>query len=161
MPRYKNELKLETDGTEDFRVAIRELRRANRDLPNEFLKSVREVARGVRDLAKVRALEEPSRGVGHTGLRASVSRGVKIINIDNGIRILTEARERDEAIIPRGMDNDKGWRHPVFGNRNNWVRQRSGENSWFMDSMQQAERPLTLRLVRNLNDAADRIGNAT
>lgn len=130
-------------------------------MPDDNLRSVREVARGVRDLARVRALEEPTRRTGHTGLRRNISRGVKIINIPGGLRVITEVPEEDQAIIPRGMDNARGWRHPVFGNRNNWVTQTSGSDSWFIDSMRSGYEPLRNRLIEDVNDAAERIAVAT
>lgn len=161
MARYRSELKIESDGTEDFRVAIRELRRADRSLPDEFLRSIKEVARGLRDAAKVKALAQPSEGKGHTGLRQSVAKGVRIIPIPEGVRVITESRERDEAIIPRGMDMRKGWRHPVFGNMNRWVRQTSGTDSWFMDTMRSGQEPIRNRLINDINDAAERIARAS
>lgn len=161
MKRYRNELGINIDDGRDFHNAIRELKRADRDLPDDFVKSIREVARGLRDLAKARALLEPSRGTGHTGLRQSISRGVKNVNIEGGIRVITQSREQDEAIIPRGMDTTRGWRHPVFGHMNRWVRQTSGTESWFMDTMKDGREPIRNRIINNINDAADRIARAS
>jgi hypothetical protein len=55
------------------------------------------------------------------------------------------------------MDNVRGWRHPVFGHRNRWVRQTSGSDEWFMDSMRRGAEPLEDRLTRNLELAAEAI----
>jgi hypothetical protein len=30
----------------------------------------------------------------------------------------------DQQSLPRHLDSPKGWRHPVFGNKNNWVHQQ-------------------------------------
>jgi hypothetical protein len=138
----------------------KQLTKENRQLPRDFKNSVNEVARGLRDAAKVRALQEPALKGKHTGLRAKVSGGVKIIQIESGVRIITSMPKEDEAIIPRGMDTVRGWRHPVFGRKNNWVRQTSGTESWFMDTMQKGHEPLRNRLIRDINDAAQRIAEA-
>jgi hypothetical protein len=131
----------------------------DRQLPRDFKNSINTTAREMRNLARASALAEPSRGVGHTGLRRDVSKGVQIIELPSGrgVRIITTMPEMNEAIIPRGMDNVRGWRHPVFGHRNRWVRQTSGSDEWFMDSMRRGAEPLEDRLTRNLELAAEAI----
>lgn len=156
---YRSKLTLELDGFEDFRNVSAALTAIDRQLPRDFKNSVTEVARGLRDAARVAALNEPG-GKSHTGLRARVSKGVGMIDIPGGKRITTSMDKKDEAIIPRGMDTTRGWRHPVFGNRRVWVRQTSGQDSWFMETMRKGEEPLRNRLIRNINDAADKVADA-
>jgi hypothetical protein len=108
-------------------------------------------------------MTEPAFGKEHTGLRARIAKGVGIVQIENGVRIVTKMDEYNERYIPRGMDKtgpNDGWRHPVFGHRDRWITQTSGEDSWFMDTMHKGEEPLRNRLVRNINNAADNIADA-
>jgi hypothetical protein len=144
---------------QDFRNVSAALTAIDRQLPRDFKNSVTEVARGLRDAAKIAALNEPG-GKGHTGLRGRVSKGVGMIDIPGGKRITT-SMPKSEWIIPRGMDRLQGWKHPVFGRHDiPWVRQTSGTDSWFMETMRKGEEPLRNRLIRNINDAADRVKNA-
>lgn len=155
----RSHLSINIDSGTDFKAVAKELTAQDRQLPRDFKQSINLTAREMRALARASALAEPSRGVGHTGLRRDVSKGVQIINLPsgNGVRIITSMPQMDEAVIPRGMDNVRGWRHPVFGNRNRWVRQTSGTDSWFMESMQRGAEPLEDRLTRNLELAAETI----
>jgi hypothetical protein len=58
-----------------------------------------------------------------------------------------------EAALPRGMDNGtRGWRHPVFGNRDNWVHQRGG--SWFREPIASNHDQVERKLTDVLEDAA-------
>lgn len=159
---HRSEIKftIPTRDFDDFRDVSKALTAIDRQLPRDFKNSVNEVARGLIAMARVAALNEPSSGKGHTGLRAKVSKGVGMIQIPNGVQITTSMPNQNEAIIPRGMDNVRGWRHPVFGRRDNWVTQRSGEDSWFMETMGKGHEPLRNRLIGNINDAADRVKNA-
>jgi hypothetical protein len=150
---------VELSGASEFNAVAKELTEQDRQLPRDFKQSVNLTAKEMRALARQAALAEPSTGVGHTGLRRDVSRGVQIIELPSGrgVRIITSMPEMDEAVIPRGMDNVRGWRHPVFGHRNRWVRQTSGSDAWFMDSMRRGAEPLEDRLTRNLELAAEAI----
>jgi hypothetical protein len=65
----------------------------------------------------------------------------------------------NEAIIPRGMDQH-GWRHPVFGNKSEWVVEGLTDFSWFMDTMQEGEDMVGEGLEQQLENAAERIDNA-
>lgn len=156
-------LTFNVSGLDDFSRVAKALTQANRQLPRDFKNSINEVARGLRDAARAAVMNEPAKGKDHTGLRARIAKGVGIIQIENGVRIVTAMDQHNERYIPRGMDKsgpNDGWRHPVFGNRSNWTTQTSGEDSWFLSTMQNGEEPLRNRLVRNINDAADKIADA-
>jgi hypothetical protein len=85
-------------------------------------------------LADVRqeALQLPSHGTKHTGLRARLAAGVDTEQYGKSrIRVVARAEPGEEA-LPRGMDSGiRGWRHPVYGNKEVWVTQRGG--SWFRE----------------------------
>lgn len=69
------------------------------------------------------------------GLRETIAAGVKLQITAKGIRIIaSSARLPDnQKSLPRHLDSEKGWRHPVFGNREVWVRQAGGP--WFAETI--------------------------
>lgn len=110
----------------------------------------------------VSADELPGGQVGRRGLQRRVARGVQMLSQSgptiNRIRVITSMPERDESIIPRGMDRPRGWVHPVFGNRANQVRQLGG--SWFMPHMQNSRGDIEENMTDVLEEAADFVGRA-
>lgn len=80
------------------------------------------------------------------GLRATTARSLTITVKDNGyaqqigVRITTDGRKFPENArrLPRNLDSDKGWRHPVFGRKGEdrsswtWARQYGTPAGWFM-----------------------------
>lgn len=158
--RYRLTISFEVLGEREFTEVGKALTAANRQLPRDFKNSVNEVARGLRDQARYQALQKFTARKGHTGLRRKVAQGVKLVQIEDGVRVITTMPDEAQAIIPRGLDGVKGWRHPVFGHRDRWVRQHQGTDSWFLETMRSGHEPLRNRLVRNINDAADDIADA-
>lgn len=156
-----SELDISVSGTEALGRASAALHEAEVGLPDQIRKEVRQVAQRLALIAKRRALEEPTHGPKHTGLRAQVSAGVSVSDTETGAKITTSMPQADEAVIPRGFDDGaRGWRHPVFGNRNNWVTQR-GAFSWFMDSMKGGADDGEQVLHQLLEDTAQRIDAET
>lgn len=79
------------------------------------------------DLAKARQRAE-RRGA---GLRETVAAGVKLQVTAKGVKIIASSAqlpEKQKSLVRR-LDSDKGWRHPVFGDREVWVTERGGP--WF------------------------------
>jgi hypothetical protein len=115
--------------------------------------------------AKVRSLPVYGHS-GHTGLRRKVARGVRVTSRlgdarrGSAIRVVTTMPQNNEAIIPRGLDHINGWRHPVFGNREVWVRQRAVRPGWFTSTLADAREPIAERLERVLEEARDTIARA-
>lgn len=66
---------------------------------------------------------------GGYGLRAATARGIKSkVNYTGrklGARVLVDssAMPPSQRNLPKHLDNPRGWRHPVFGNRAKWVKQ--------------------------------------
>lgn len=69
------------------------------------------------------------------GLRETVAAGVRLQVTAKGVKIIaSSARLPDsQKSLPRHLDSDKGWRHPVFGNKESWVHQRGGP--WFASTI--------------------------
>lgn len=77
---------------------------------------------------------------GRTGLRRRVAAGV---GMRRGVstkdtayfRIFTSMAKAAESPIPRGLDSMKGWRHPLFGNKDHWFTSRPTRPGWFTDTI--------------------------
>lgn len=70
--------------------------------------------------AAVRASRSPA------GLRDRVAAASKLQVRARGIRFIVDSTNLPESqrTLPRHLDSQKGWRHPVFGNREDWVHQQ-------------------------------------
>lgn len=70
-----------------------------------------------------------------TGLRARIAHGVKSrvqwSGIHYGARLYvdTSGLPQSQRNLPKHLDRAAGWRHPVWGNRKNWVQQ-TGHPWW-------------------------------
>jgi hypothetical protein len=104
---------------------------------------------------------------GHTGLRGRVAGGVGVragLGFSRNLayfRIYTSMAERDESIIPRGMDRAAGWRHPLFGNKNHWFTSRPQRTGWFTDTIADGRDEIQRALEGALQRAADIIDAAS
>jgi hypothetical protein len=144
-------------GPEWERVAA-QLAVEEKQIPKNLRHQVRRNAESLAERAKQKVRRLPVRGrAGTTGLRQRVAAGVHVVDVVNGSRISTSMAERDESIIPRGLDRKVGWRHPVYGNREVWVQQRPYVSGWFTDTIADGHDEIEHDLDEVLNDAAERI----
>lgn len=132
---------------------IERLSDVNASIPRDSHEVVLATAKGAAMEAGTKVLSEPAFGDKHTGLREEVKEGLTVEDIPDGARITTSMPQRDEAIIPRGLDGFGGWRHPLFGDKSRWYRQR-GAFSWFMDTMGSQHDGLERKLSDVLQKAA-------
>lgn len=136
-----------------YRQLAKDLRKAGRtDLRKALRKKISEAGRPVLDDVKaaVRELPVTSRGGGtgqrrrhnvarattdraktsaarrHAGLRATIASATKLQITAKGVRFVVQSSKLppDQQSLPRHLDSEKGWRHPTFGDRDNWVHQR-------------------------------------
>lgn len=143
----------------EWRTVQMALEREDRDAPRELGNALEEASGPV--IAKVRraALALPARGTKHTGLRGRLAAGVQANVVGQHARIVATAIDPTEAGLPRGMDNGpKGFRHPVYGNREVWVHQRGG--SWFREPIAEEGDYVERELTNVLEQMADNIANA-
>lgn len=83
---------------------------------------------GFHEAARLRGRNVRARKGGY-GLRASVARSIKSkVNYTGrklGARVLVDASAMppSQRRLPKHLDNPRGWRHPVYGNRAKWVQQ--------------------------------------
>lgn len=97
-----------------------------------------------------------TRALGRSGLRASISRSLRIVVKDSGfsqqvgVRVTTDGSRlpKGQTYLPRGLDSDKGWRHPVFGGTG-WVTQYGNPSGWFR-STAKAHHPMAQRRIEQV-----------
>ena len=102
---------------------------------------------------------------GHTGLRGRVSSGVghrKGLSTKNTayFRIYTSMADQSQAPIPRGLDSPKGWRHPLFGNKNYWYQSRPTRPGWFTDTVADSADSIERAIANALERAEKFVGGA-
>jgi hypothetical protein len=147
----------------DFARAAAALREEDARFPTELRKTIVRTIRPYVQRAKANARAIPVHGIKHTGLRRRVAAGVRIkprTLRSPGVTIETSMADVSEAIIPRGMDSRAGWRHPVYGNTDNWVRQTTG-GSWFRAPLADSKDEMQRAIRDDINEMFNRIDRAT
>lgn len=99
---------------------------------------------------------------GAFGLRASVARTiksrVKYSGNTVGVRVYSDAfaMPNKQRRLPAHLNNPRGWRHPVWGNRENWAKQ-VGQPYFDVTLAKHAPR-VRAAAIRYVNDALREIG---
>lgn len=149
-------------GDEWRRVSLA-LREIDRSLPGRLRQAMRDTAKPAAEDARRRVRALPVHGRKHTGLRAKVARGVAVqagASRGLGVRIVTGMTDPRERKLPLYLDDPRGWRHPVFGNRHMWVHQSTG-GSWFRATIAEHRPQMERDLTQVLEDAAQTIDAAS
>lgn len=116
--------------------------------------------------AEARVSSMPIKGVGRqTGLRAEVAAGVnksdggtpEDFTVEVTASLPPGVGEENEGVIPMGLDRLSGWRHPVFGNRNNWVQQIPLVHGWFSGTFDNKHDDVENEIQGKLEAARDKI----
>jgi flavin-binding protein dodecin len=146
----------------EWKAAAADLRVVENALPRWIEEQIDDAIDPVVARAKAAVLTIDVQGgpEGHTGLRGRVSAGV---GVRKGIstkstayfRIYTEMKDVSESPIPRGLDSPKGWRHPLFGNKNYWFQSRPTRTGWFTDTIADSADSIE-RAIGNALDTAIR-----
>lgn len=143
-------------GAEINRVA-NALRQIDRKLPAKLRKDLKAATKPMILKAKANAKAIPVDSRDAKRLRSKIARGVGVQAATGKrvkIRIVTKMPTPDMAMIPRGFQSPRGWRHPVFGDREKWVRQLPKEDEqWFLDAMQ-SEQPEVMRAIQKVLEDA-------
>lgn len=90
-----------------------------------------------------------------TGLRESIARGVRARVQYSGFRYgaqiiaHTSQLPQSQRNLPRYLDSPKGWRHPVFGNREVWVGEKG--RPWFAVTISRHVNQLRREIVAEIN----------
>lgn len=153
----------------EWAATVEALRVADNELAEWIREEMEEAIRPAADRAARKVLTVGVIGgpAGHTGLRARVGDGVGVrvgpSRVRNGsyFRIYTSMAERDELPIPRGLDTAKGWRHPLFGNRNHWYTSVPTFTGWFTETIADSRDEITEGIQDALERAATLIDAAS
>jgi hypothetical protein len=145
-------ISISSQGVKEYRDLARRLREAGRrELRAALRKHIADAGRPVLDEVRTAARTLPvsgSRGGGtaqrrrfatanasdkrklsagrrKVGLRRSIASAIKLQVTARGVRFIVNSTQLppDQRTLPRHLDSPKGWRHPVFGNREQWVHQ--------------------------------------
>lgn len=135
------------------------LRAVDARLAREFTAVLREKADDLADHARKAVMEIPVYGHKHTGLRGRVAKGVGVKLTAKGVQISSSMDRASERNIPAYLDARDGWRHPVYGNRHQWVRQTTG-GAWFTDVLQESQPEVERDLTDVYEHAAHTIAAA-
>lgn len=140
----------------EWERVIAALGRVDEQLPGDLGDSIERDAERLAAVARGRVLGLPTpRNAGHTGLRAKVAAGVHVERQGTGgVRVQTSMPTKSEGIIPRGLDRPKGWRHPLFGDKNHWFSNPGYD--WFISTFSNAED----EVKRNLEDVLERAADS-
>lgn len=125
----------ELRGGEDLNRVSHELRAAGdgKELTKQLRKEIRSAARPLVPLVRSSIRSIPAkRGYSASGLRGAMSRAtglsIRTTGTDAGVVIRVDGRKMPShaGTLPAYMEGTKPrWRHPVFGNTENWVDQES------------------------------------
>jgi len=89
----------------------------------------------------------------HSGLRRTIASATKLSVTAKGVRfVVDEARlPADQRGLPRALDSDKGWKHPVFGRTDiPKVHQRGGP--WFASTIARHEQSFRRAIVEAMDE---------
>ncbi|MGI5493884.1 hypothetical protein [Microtetraspora malaysiensis] len=111
------------------------------------------------DLDRAKRLTEKNalKAIARAGLRDTIARSIradlKLSGRSPGVKIAVKGQlmPPDQRSLPRNLDQPGGWRHPVWGNRNNWVDQ-AGRPWWDVTI-----KPHVPQARRDIIDAANKI----
>lgn len=183
MPRQSSGAAEFTVDTKDFRVLFARSSQVEPKLRTALRRRIRDAAKGVAEDVKAEALK-PGEGVGtkdgwtprivrtkkgtrvrmerryaysagrgrSTGLRQNIAGAVKVGiltgNARSGVRITTNAP------LAGAWQARRGWRHPVFGDREAWVQQK-GRPDYFYGTVWGGRDRVKTAVEAAMKDAAD------
>jgi flavin-binding protein dodecin len=147
----------------EWKVAAAQLAVVENSLPRWIEEQIDEaidpvVARAKAAVMSVDVQGGPTRS---TGLRNRVAAGVGVrkgiaTKGNSYFRIYTEMANVAESPIPRGLDSPKGWRHPLYGNKNYWFTSRPTRPGWFTDTIADSADSIE-RAIADALDRAERL----
>ena len=163
MPRQSSGSAEFTVDTRDFRELFARSSQVEPKLRTALRRRIRDAAKGVAEDVKAEALQ-PGEGVGtkdyayaagrgrSTGLRRGIAAAVRVGiltgNARSGVRITTNAP------LAGAWQARRGWRHPVFGDRDAWVQQR-GRPDYFYGTVWDGRDQVKSAVESAMQEAAD------
>jgi hypothetical protein len=108
--------------------------------------------------AKQAAKAEASAGLRETIARAvggSISTGSRATGVSVTWKVAAAKMPNSQRLMPKNFNRAKGWRHPVFGDRENWVAQKG--TPFFDDVIKKHQNELGNKIVEGMQNAAEAI----
>lgn len=118
--------KLRKQITQAGRPVVDEVRAAVRNLPVTSRGGGAKQRRAFNVERATTSRAKASAGRRGSGLRDVIAKATKLQITAKGVRFVVASAQLppDQRSLPRHLDSEKGWRHPVFGDRNVWVHQQ-------------------------------------
>jgi len=122
-------------GKEEMRRLAAQLKTADKQLRDNLRKEFRKAAKPVVEATQNAVLASPSRHDGTLRHEAAKTvsaqvgmsaRQVQLNIVSRGSR-MPEGKDK----LPAYLNDDRRWKHPVYGNRKAWVKQDSHARGWF------------------------------
>lgn len=90
-------------------------------------------------------------------LRATLATAVGTRDIGRGVAIEVASNRLPKNLwnMPQHLESTKGWRHPVFGNRNVWSASKAGP--WFYPTIRSKEPGIRDRVSTGIDEALQKI----
>ncbi len=138
--------------------------RDGRKMRSALALALRKAQEPVRDKVRSEIMAMPSAGLRKSGppLRASIAREVRSeVKLDGpnpGARLVAgnSSMPRNFKHAPVRTVASRGWRHPVFGDMDKWVRQ-PGKRGWFYKPQREAEKSYREAILRVIAEFANKI----
>lgn len=161
MATYEERLQLAVYGADQLeKLAVRLKEAGDLALRRRMMAALRKSANDIKEAEKAAALALPGAKY-QTGLREAISAAVVVRNRTSasraGVRVMV-----NRSALPAGkgrlpvLMNKGRWRHPVFGNRENWADQTS-ERGWWLRTADKHIDQAQKRMLEVLRETADQI----
>lgn len=145
-----------------YRLLVSALRKEadGKELRRDLIRGLRVAAQPALTAVRAAVMSMPSSSSQTPGLRASVASHTRItVRLSRkrpGVSIKASKRglPRGFRNAPKNLNRGEGWRHPVFGDRENWVPQ-VGRPGWFDDTLR-TFKPSTVEAAKHAMDAVAR-----
>lgn len=142
---------------DDLRALAKRLRKAGnaKQIRKQLNAGLKEGAKPALVGTRKAALGLPAKANSKNQLRKKMARvsGIQVRSSgrDPGVRVrISRKRMGDQAALPK-VTNEGQWRHPVYGNTDKWVTQRSTAG-WFDSANRYAGPPVRRAIKRVLDD---------
>lgn len=149
-----------TADTSQFRALFGKSSQVDAKLRAALRKRLRQAAQAAAADARMAALQ-PGRTVGKhptsAGLRRGIAAGIKVSILTGNTRAGVVIRQDASGLtgsrrsLVRGWEAQRGWRHPVFGNRGAWAQQQG--RPYFYEVIKRHQPQVTQAVEDAMRDA--------
>lgn len=150
-------------GTGDKRRAARTLARTRHISDYRAREIALNTGRTTAEVKEEHRAKQAAKADAGAGLRESIARavtaGISTSSARTGVSVVWKAAAakmpNKQRNLPRAFNSARGWRHPVFGNRDTWVAQKG--TPFFDVVINKHREELGQKIVEGMQKAADSI----